>query len=162
MALSIDDLAFAWTWNRDTLMRLVGDVPDQQMATQPHPNLNHPAWTVLHLCAYHPVLTAMLEGETFANPWDAPCGKNSEPLAMRAQYPPKHEILRTFEDGHNAVDAALHVADPAVFDRPIPHDVWGKNFGTIGRATLFLVTSHASYHIGQLSGWRRAMGLPRI
>ena len=33
---------------------------------------------------------------------------------------------------------------------------------TIGDAANFLMNSHAMFHLGQLSAWRRAMGLASI
>jgi uncharacterized damage-inducible protein DinB len=156
-----EDLAFAYRWGADTIKRLVSDVSDDDFARQPVAGINHPAWLLGHVSVYHEVIAQLLRRESFDNPWDAPCGKNSEPSSDRSQYPSKEAALARFDAGLAEALAAIATATSAAWSAPMTHPTWGKQFKTAGGAVLFLATSHLSYHTGQLSGWRRAMGLPR-
>ncbi len=157
-----DDLLWALDWNHQTLLRLTADLADDDLARQPVEAMNHPAWLVGHLSVYHAVVVAMCAGQTFTNPWDQPYGKNSQPSPERSVYPAKSALMSMYETGHaQAVEAIAHASAEA-FAAAIPHDTWGKAFSIVGRAVTFLATNHFAYHVGQLSGWRRAMALPKV
>ncbi|MGL4513571.1 MAG: DinB family protein [Lacipirellulaceae bacterium] len=160
--LPAEDLAFAYRWGADTMKRLVSDVPDEDFARQPVAGVNHPAWLLGHVSVYHEVIAQLLRGESFDNPWDAPCGKNSEPSPDRSQYRTKEGALARFDAGLADALMAIASASAEAWTAPMTHPTWGKQFKTGGGAVLFLATSHLSYHTGQLSGWRRAMALPRL
>lgn len=156
------DLLFSYRWGVDTFAKLVGDVPDADFAAQPIEGINHPAWLLGHVGTYHEVIVALLRGEPFDNPWDAPCGKNSSPVADRSAYPSKEQILRRHHAGAAEAYAAIESSPAEAWTKPLEHPSWGKQFETVAPAVVFLATTHQALHLGQLSGWRRAMNLPRI
>lgn len=157
-----EDILFSYRWGADTFAKLVSDVADEDFVAQPVEGINHPAWLFGHAGVYHSVIVALLKGEPFDNPWDAPCGKNSSPLTDRSAYPSKDEILKSYADGVAAACDAIATAPAEAWTAPFEHPTWGKQFETVGPAVVFLATTHQALHLGQLSGWRRAMGLPRV
>lgn len=159
---AVDDILFAYRWGADQFTRLVADVPDADFAAQPAAGINHPAWLFGHVGVYHDVIVALLRGEPFDNPWDAPCGKNSTPLATRSAYPTKEQILAEHAARVARACEAIASAPPAAWTAEFHHPVWGKQFASVGMAVVFLATTHQALHLGQLSGWRRAQGLPRL
>ena len=160
--LSANDLLFSYRWGVDTFAKLVSDVADGDMARQPVEGINHPAWLLGHVGTYHKVIASLLLGESFDNPWDSPCGKNSTPSADRSLYPSKEDLLKHHEATAALAYRAIEAAKPEAWARPMDHPTWGKQFATVAPAVVFLATAHQSLHLGQLSGWRRVMGLPRI
>ncbi len=76
-----------------------------------------------------------------------------------ATYPAMVEIVPLFRHGHEAVIAALAGVDDAVFARDTPHEGMRARFPTVGSAVGFLLCSHTMMHLGQMSAWRRCMGL---
>ncbi|MEM6392694.1 MAG: DinB family protein [Planctomycetota bacterium] len=156
-----DDLLFAYRWNADTLIRLADDIDDARFADQPVPAINHPAWLIGHVSAYNDVVTALLTGQPFDNPWTLPCGKDRPAVADRSAYPAKANLLQRFTTGVDAVAHAIASAEPANWNAPIEHATWGKQFARVASAVAFLTSAHLAYHTGQLSSWRRAAGMPR-
>ena len=62
-------------------------------------------------------------------------------------------------------DAALETVakvNDEVFARPLPDENYRQHFSTIGVATLVYCCSHIAVHMGQVSTWRRCMGLGAI
>ena len=108
------------------------------------------------------MINSLLRGQDFANPWDEPCGKNRPPTADRAASPSKAEILDDFRRGFEAAAATIADAPADAWQAPLVHPTWGKQFATVAPAVAFLATTHLALHVGQLSGWRRAAGLPRV
>ncbi|TWT41437.1 DinB family protein [Botrimarina hoheduenensis] len=160
--VSADALLFSYRWGAETLQKLTADIADDKFAEQPIPGINHPAWLVGHVSLYNDVIAALLRGQAFDNPWDAPCGKNSQPLADRAAYGSKTAILDQFQSGYEDAAAVMAEAHAAAWEAPLAHPTWGKQFATVAPAVVYLATTHLGLHVGQLSGWRRAAGMPRV
>lgn len=157
-----NDLIFSYRWSCEAFEKLSGDVPDERFAEQPVEGINHPAWLFGHVGVYHGVIGHLLRGETFDNPWDAPCGKNSSPIADRSAYPSKDELFASHRSGYEAAIEAIERAPAEAWSGKINHPTWGKQFASAAPAVVYLATTHISLHLGQLSGWRRAAGLPRV
>lgn len=162
MPIQPADLIFSYRWGADTISRLVSDVSDEQFAAQPIEAINHPAWLIGHVSIYNGVIVQLLKGESFEDPWAQPCGKNSVPSSSRTEYPSKQQILDNFTAGVDAACAAMEQAPADAWTAPLDHPTWGKQFATVAPAVVFLATTHLALHTGQLSGWRRAMKLPRV
>ncbi len=76
-------------------------------------------------------------------------------------YPPLAELRSRFFDGYRAAIAAIESAPDEAFDPPNPVEGRPREmFPTIGAMLNFYVTGHVQVHLGQVSAWRRAMGLP--
>lgn len=162
MSIAPADILFAYRWSAESIERLVSDVADDQFTTQPVEAINHPAWLLGHVSIYNDVITALLQGKPFDDPWDQSCGKNTHPVANRSSYSSKEAILARFAAGVAAACHAIDSASPEAWSAQFEHPTWGKRFETVSSAVTFLATTHIALHTGQLSGWRRAMQLPRI
>lgn len=77
-------------------------------------------------------------------------------------YPAMDEIVPLFKKGHETVIAALAGVDDAVFARETPHEGMRARFPTVGPAVGFLLCSHTMMHLGQVSAWRRCVGLGAV
>ncbi|MEN0110534.1 MAG: DinB family protein [Planctomycetota bacterium] len=156
------DLVFCYRSGADAMARLAGDVADADFAAQPIESINHPAWLFQHVGIYHGVIVALLKQEDFPNPWAEPCGKDHPPVGDRSAYPAKDAILATHAASVDAAAEAMLAAPADVWSQPFEHATWGKQFESVGAAVVYLATTHLATHLGQLSGWRRAMNLPRV
>jgi uncharacterized damage-inducible protein DinB len=154
------------TWRRNSAyaLRLVADLTDEQFTAQPIRGraLNHPAWVLSHLNVYAPICAAMLRGEAFEDPIEHRYGQNSEVSADPVAYRDRETLTAAYHGVHDDVEQALLAAPPEVFAAPTPLARWRTVHPTIGDMLVTLMVKHESGHLGQLSAWRRAMGLPRV
>lgn len=148
--------------------KLVADVPDDQMCAQPVPGrvLNHPAFLLGHLTWVHDNRAGALSGQPIgvvaSHPeWKELFGMGAKPSSDRAQYPAKAELLKAFEESHAHLGEAAAKATPEALAQPGPEPMRAR-FPTVGHLMLGLMTAHFATHLGQLSAWRRAMGLPSV
>jgi len=74
-------------------------------------------------------------------------------------YPAMREITTALLVGYHAAAEALDAADDAVFMEPNPNEAMRGKFATKGAMIGFYVGGHFMLHMGQMSAWRRAMGL---
>ena len=140
------------------------DIPADQFGRKPDGvNTNCPAWVIGHLGAYPGWVVSMLTGT--APPEDpetqAMFGHSSECKDDQAGtiYPSKDELLKKFNAGMQAVIDALPKASEAALSAPNPNEQMRDRFPTVGSLAAFMVGSHNMMHLGQISAWRRCMGL---
>jgi uncharacterized damage-inducible protein DinB len=154
------------TWRRNGAyaQRLVADLAPAQFLAQPVPGrvLNHPAWVLSHLNVYAPICSAMIRGEPFDDPAPHPHGQKSAPLADPGDYAAPGELVSTYRALHDAAQAALEQSVADDLARPNPIARWREVHPTVGDMLVTLMVKHESGHLGQLSAWRRAMGLPSV
>lgn len=145
-------------------MALLDDVTNEQMVLRPGRNMNHPAWILGHVSLYHPIVPKLLAGESFADPGDDPLFGFSGrgPLDDLAACGSKQSIVQRFAAGHEQVAQALLAAKPADFTRPPSLPRWATQFPTVEFMLPDLIVFHEGMHIGQISIWRRAAGLPAV
>jgi hypothetical protein len=129
--------------------QLIGDIPDGQMCDQPVPGrvLNHPAFIIGHL-AWVSRWRAQKLGlpQVALSDWSKLFSNGNKPLPDRSCYPAKAELLQVLEIAHARLSAAVAKATPE----------------ELNEVAIFM-TSAETLHLGQLSAWRRAMGLePRF
>jgi hypothetical protein len=127
---------------------------------------NHPAWVYGHLAVY-PGRCLELLGQP--NTLNIPkhfdeLFKNGTPCLddpAGTIYPSMAEITKVYFDGYRAVLAALERASDEAMLRPNPGEGRMKEmFPTCGAAVNFLICGHHLIHFGQISAWRRMVGLP--
>jgi hypothetical protein len=154
------------TWRRDIAyaLRLVGDLSDEQMIAQPVPGraMNHPAWTLAHLTLYNDVIARMLRRQSFDDPKDHPFGMQSSPQSDATVYSPRAMAIEQYRRSHDEAERALVECDPSLFAEDVPLARWRALHPKVADMTLMLMVKHESMHLGQLSAWRRAMGLGRV
>jgi hypothetical protein len=157
------ELLHSFDMNMVYSRRLLADLSDEQFKTQPVAGMNHAAWIVGHLCYSF----EMIGGELGLLPW-LPArwagyfGTGSNPSQGQAGCPGRIQLLSTLDDSQKRLTNALKVITDADLARPLPDERHRHIFPTLGSAVLHILTIHAAVHIGQLSAWRRAMGLPPL
>ena len=142
--------------------RLLEGVTDDHRCSQPAGVPNHATWVIGHLAKSTDFAGSML-GIAPACPdgWGSLFGKDSVPDTDATRYPDLATLMAHLEQGHDRVAEAY---------RGVADDVLGaaatagpkELFPTVGDLLHFIVTSHETLHLGQLSSWRRAAGLPSV
>jgi len=157
-------ILITWRRNGAYAARLVADLAPDQFTAQPIPGraLNHPAWILSHLNVYTPICTAMLLNTPFEDPIDARYGQKSEVSSNPAEYAAGPELLTAFTSLHAAAEHALANSDDPILAAPNPLPRWRAVHPTVGDMLVTLMVKHESAHLGQLSAWRRALGLARV
>ncbi len=143
--------------------RLLKDIPAGRFAHMPHPMMNHPAFCIGHLSLYpNQVLRMLGEDELLVEKdgWDALFKAGVACVEQDGRYPEKNEIAAHYFERYQTVLAALGDIDESVFARENPAEGRMKTFFlTIGSAANFYLNNHHMSHLGQISAWRRAVGL---
>lgn len=154
-------IIYAWDNQLGYALALLEDLTDEQFILRPGDKMNHPAWIVGHVAAYHPVIGQLLNGEPVDDPKDDPLFgfAGHGPLDEIAPYGSKQAMVKRFAASHEAVAQALLNAKPTDFTRPPSLPRWAKTYPTVEFMLPDLLLHHESLHIGQLSIWRRAAGL---
>jgi hypothetical protein len=143
--------------------RVLADIPAEKFASCAVTGANHPAFIVGHLSLYPNRIFTML-GRTdliVDRPgWAELFQQGSVCVEDAAKYPPKDELVKAFLDGHRKVAEVLPTISDEVLARDNPLEGRMREiFPQIGSAVNFLCTSHLMMHLGQISTWRRAIGL---
>ncbi len=127
---------------------------------------NHPAFAMGHLSVY-PSRVFILVGR---NPEEIALSDEQEELFKIGAvcvddpdgsiYPPMEEVVRSFQNGYAAaLQLILELDDETLAGPHQGGEAYQKMFPTLGVATNFLLNSHLMMHLGQISAWRRFMGL---
>ena len=153
----------SFAYSLDFLREQVADVEPADMAAQPDGISNHPAWIIGHLT----FACQLLGGAIGLKPW-LPAewvrcfAPGTSPVADASRYPPKDSVLAALADAQARLAAAVERLDDARLDAPFPVEAYRPVFPTVRHALTQVLVGHASFHVGQLSLWRKAMGLPRL
>ena len=144
---------------------LVTDVPDDQMSAQPIQGqvINHPAFLLGHVAWADDNALKMLgvQPPAAAAEINALCAQGTKPLSDRSKYPSKDAMLKYFEEAQGRLVAAIAKAKPETLAQPTPERMRAM-FPTVHQMLLGLLTGHTAFHLGQISAWRRAMGMPPV
>jgi hypothetical protein len=75
-------------------------------------------------------------------------------------YPAWDQVLAHYKKSYETAIARIASMDESFFARENPDPKARERFPTIGKITNFLLNNHPMSHLGQVSTWRRCMGLP--
>jgi hypothetical protein len=160
---SIESIVYAWDNQARYALALLEDLTDEQMVLRPG-NMNHPAWIIGHVSLYHPAVVQLLAGQPVDDPKDNElfgfAGRG--PVDDLSVYGDKRSMVARFADGHERVAQALLAATPDELLRRPTLERWAAEYPTVEFMLPDLLLHHESNHIGQLSIWRRAAGLPGV
>ena len=126
---------------------------------------NHPAWVYGHLATYPTKIAAMagLDGSKFSAPPGFEelfkDGTECKDDPAGTVYPSMEAITTAFFRTHDALLEALPSVDDARLTAPTPDEKARLRFPLVGARVLFMCNNHLMMHFGQISTWRRAMGL---
>ena len=96
-------------------------------------------------------------------PISSPCVDEPPRIASNDTSPKKDEIVAFYVERYNAIINTLQATPEEVYSRENPMEGRMKEiFPFIGLAINFMLNNHAMMHLGQVSAWRRAMGLPGV
>lgn len=146
---------------------LVKDIPADKFGHKPHPTMNHPAFIMGHLSLYPNRIFRMIGQPQHIideKPgWVELFQAGSPCVEQDGRYPAKDEIVAHYATGYNAAAAVVAQLPDEVFQRENPMEGRLKEvFPLVGMAANFLLNNHNMMHLGQISAWRRAMGLPSV
>lgn len=143
---------------------LLKDIPADTFALMPHPTMNHPAFVVGHLSLYPHRMFRIIGRQDLVRerPGYEDLFKAGAPcLDDPARYPSKDDLVPYFLEGYRSLSTALETLSDDVLARENPMEGRMRElFPTIGKALNFMANNHVMMHLGQISAWRRAVGLP--
>lgn len=127
-------------------------------------NANHPAWVLGHLSVYPDRLLPLLGHAGLAKPiegsyealFDHKSECRDDPAG--AIYPSMQTLLDRYMARHEVIIGALPETADEVFERPNTYAMQDR-FPTVGHLATFMLVGHPMLHLGQLSTWRRCMGM---
>ena len=156
----LQHVTYVYKFNLGMAERLVADLTPEQMVLQPSGVVNHPAWSLGHLVLSANGLAVYLGLESqVPDGWDRVFATGGTPSGDEGDYPAREELLAALTAQHERNTGAVLQADPASFAAPHPEERVRKYFPTLGDMVTFLMTSHETSHLGQISAWRRAAGI---
>jgi hypothetical protein len=144
--------------------RLVADLRDDQMTAQPVDGcvMNHAAFVVGHLAWVCDVGVTLLGESAAIDPgWRDLFSLTAKPVADRSVYPAKAILVQALEDAHTRLVRVALAATPGALQQ-LPPERFRSRFPTVAHVLLHMLTNHEAVHLGQLSAWRRASGLPAV
>jgi hypothetical protein len=126
---------------------------------------NHPAFVYGHLSLYACRIVEQLGGDaTSITPTDLYVEKFSHTATCIDDpdgtfYPPKDELVERVMTSYQAAVEALINAEDSLFLAPNVNEAMRAKFATNGSMQAFYIGGHFMIHMGQVSAWRRMMGL---
>jgi DinB superfamily len=144
----------------DFLREQVADVSAADMVAQPNGIMNHPAWVIGHITYACQMLGGAIGlPEWLPNDWANRFAPGSAPVADGSLYETKNSALSMLGDAQSRISQAVDHLHDSHLDEPFPDESYRVVFPTIRHAITQVLVGHTANHIGQLSVWRRAMGL---
>lgn len=147
----------------DYLDEQLDDVDNKDMVAQPNGIRNHPAWVVGHLAFSCQALGSEIGLESWLpKHWQSTFGTGSKPVADTRQYDGKSDLLRMLSESRQRIESAVERLTAIQLDQPLPDECARALLPTVRHAITHILIAHPANHIGQITLWRRAMGLPSI
>jgi len=145
------------------LERVVADIPEDRLNERAPGNGHPPVWVLGHL-----VVVAEMGLQIFGQRpehlhWFKIFGPGSSDDVPDAESYKKAELLDCIVSSYPRLCEAARNADPERLGQP--HGVAlleGTPIATFGQLTSHILTSHLSFHLAQLSAWRRAAGFTHL
>ena len=155
----LNSLGFSMNYARS----LLTDITEDQFAHLPMPGFNHPAFCYGHLACYPNRMLEFLgcQQDQIELPFDADLYKSGvECVEQDGRYASMPVIVDCFFAGHDRLAQVLPTVSPEIFASPTGLEGrMGEIFPRIGDAIDFMSGNHIMMHLGQVSMWRRAMGM---
>ncbi|MFM9958248.1 MAG: DinB family protein [Phycisphaerales bacterium] len=146
---------------------LVKDIPADKFRRKPDGiDVNSPAFNFGHLAVYPERILTMIGREDlalkdtrYADLFSA--GKPGLDDPDGTVYPAMGEIMSRFYERYAVAVETARTVDESVFQKPNPsaNENFRKMLPTVGLVVAFLLDGHCQTHLGQVSAWRRCMGM---
>jgi len=142
---------------------LVEDIPAEKFFRLPQANMNHPAFLLGHITlSADQALAALGQPEVGITPagYAELFEDGRECVDEEGRYPSKNEIVAYYGQRHERAIEAIRWTPEEVFQRenPAPGRL-REMFPTVGAVVNFGFNCHHMAHLGQISAWRRVMGM---
>jgi len=153
--------------------RLTKDIPENLAATKPVVegkliDINHPVFVFGHLSLYPVQIANMLslpsesmgipEGYPALFKIGAPCLDDRE----KKVYPAFEEVRAHFFRATDELLTRFAEVDPVHLDIELEEPGRRERFQTAGAFAAYILLAHPQVHLGQVSSWRRCMGLGAV
>jgi hypothetical protein len=159
--MTMQPVLHSFAYSLDYLREQVAGVADADMVAQPNGIMNHPTWVIGHLThACHLLGGVMGLPEWLPEGWAERFGTGSVPVADSGLYETKAETLAILGDAEARIARVVGRLDDSRLDEPFPDKAYRDVFPTVRHALTQVLVGHTANHVGQVSVWRRAMGLP--
>jgi hypothetical protein len=158
--MTMKPVLHSFAYGLDFLREQVADVSEGDMVKQPNGIVNHPAWTIGHItAATHLLARTIGVPKWLPTEWVQHYRTGSTPVADVGPYDSKSELLSKLHDAQSKIAAAIEEMTDAQLDVPFPAESFRDVFPTIRHALTQVLIGHTAFHVGQVSLWRKAMGL---
>ena len=137
----------------------LADIPAEQWTVQPEGVSMHPASIVAHLVVCNDFIQAGAGGRPMLPEAWAKFADSPDAAAEPSDYPSKDELMSAFESTRARLIEILEQATPEQLAEATDEKM-REIIPTQGALLVMSLTIHDGIHLGQLSAWRKAMGLP--
>ena len=143
--------------------KAVSDIPEHLLCDQSKGFPNHPLWLLGHVALARSAAVRSLGGEfDFPESWAKLFGRGSEPVSDPSAYPTRAELLAKYKQAATAFAQLAPRATPEMLSAPHAIVPLQGVFKTVGDLVSGITTLHDALHLGQLTAWRRLMGMPSL
>lgn len=147
---------------RQLLSQLIKGVSDEELYDQIGESGNSPGWILGHLCVVNELGAQML-GQTGPAPESLQMfGPGSSGLPEKNSRPSKETLIQLEQSSSAQLLQAIGQAPEELLNAPQPSQILKERFPLVRDMLGHILVSHLSLHVGQLSTWRRAKGMPSI
>lgn len=158
----IDEIINSLGLRISDLHRLVEDLNQDQMTTQPIRGMNHPTWNIGHIIySFQAIGEEMGMAPWLPDSWIEFFGQGSKLVQNPSVYPSKEELLRALDEGRDRVVQKLRKMTKKELSGELLDVRYSHLFPTLGHAVMNTLVSHIAIHAGHISAWRQAMKLPK-
>ena len=143
---------------------LTNDLSAEQFLLQPMDGVNNPAWVIGHLANTADNLIGMIGGEKILDgSWKVKFGGGSSVSSNPEDYPSKEELLNALRRTNAKLRELSLTATSEILNAENPvARLKSAGMTTLGDLLGFVLTGHVGTHLGQLSAFRRMVGLPPL
>lgn len=139
---------------------LVTDIDATKFADRCGTTINHPAFVLGHLSYYIGFCMQMLGGDIELTEEEKALYEHGAECQDDASlYPSKDEAIATFNDRVNTVADFIDSCDDSVLSASAKDTFFADKFPTLGGVAAFMLIGHPTFHLGQISAWRRVAGM---
>ncbi len=139
--------------------QVVADIPADQICERAPGGGHPPLWVLGHLAIVAEMGQSLLGGQMQHPDWVAVFGPGSSDEVIDAGVFAKDEFVAQIQREYPKLCEMLQVAQSSNLEQS--HGVQlldGTPIETVADMEAHLLTTHFSFHLAQLSGWRRAAG----
>jgi len=143
---------------------LLKDVdPDKARCKPEGVDANHPVFIYGHLSIYPDMVLGAIGRGDLADPkselWHEHFMHGKDCVCGCDAYPSLDEVVARWKDRYETAIKAVAETDDTVFARECPIEGLRDRCPTVGELCNFMLVLHTAFHLGQMSTWRRCVGL---